>query len=147
MTLNEAINTPEYRELTRFLKKEKLYNTFQHMKYETDKIGRYVIDRIIIDAVGHVGDYSDVVNTITKGRVKVRNHLVISQLWRFYLLEKINKGEFIPEKLNLRDLGLMLRTHIKNNGYRGSFTIKELFKKHGFKSNKEEDKFFTDMLF
>ncbi len=147
MTFNEAINTPEYRELTRFLKKEKLYNTFQRMKYETDKVGKYIIERIVTDAVGYVGDYSNVVNTITKNRVKVRDHLVISQLWRFYLLEKINKGEFVPEKLNLIDLGLMLKTHIKNNGYRGSYTIMELFKKHGLKSNREKDKYFVDMPF
>ena len=147
MTFNEAINTPEYRELTRFLKKEKLYSTFQHMKYETDKIGRYIIDGIIIDAVGYAGNYSDVVNTITKGRLKGRNHLVVSQLWRFYLLDKINKGEFIPEELNLNGLRLMLINNIQNNGYRGSDTVKQLFKKYGFKSDKEEDKYFVDMPF
>lgn len=139
MTFKDAINTPEYRELIRFFKKEKLYSTFQRMKYEVNR-NKYVVDKIILDAMGYIGEYVDVVNTITKGRLKNRNHLVVSQLWRFFLLEEIEKGDFEPELFNVRELGMQLKLRIQNNGYRGSDTVKQLFKKHGLKSNKFEDK-------
>lgn len=139
MTFKDAIKTPEYRELIRFFKKEKLYSTFQRIKYEVNK-KQYVVDKIILDAMEYIGDYVDVVNTITKGRLKCRNHLVVSQLWRFFILEEIEKGNFEPELFNVRDLGMLLKAHIQNNGYRGSDTVKQLFKKHGFKSNKIEDR-------
>ena len=53
---------------------------------------------------------------------------------------EIEKGDFEPELFNVRDLGMLLKARIQNNGYRGSDTVKQLFKKHGFKSNKIEDR-------
>lgn len=58
--------------------------------------------------------------------------LQLSQLWKFYLLERLEK---FPEN-NRKTIKLTLEEQLEINGIRKSQEIKDLFVKHGFKSRK-----------
>jgi hypothetical protein len=68
-----------------------------------------------------------------KTREIKQEDLVLSQLWKFYLLERINQ---FPIK-NQQIIENILKNDIMNNGYRGSEKIKKLFVEHNLKSRYE----------
>ena len=60
MTLQDFTKTPEYREIIRFLKKERLYGIFQKLKYKTvNQNNTYIIDKDLISASKNGDNYSD----------------------------------------------------------------------------------------
>lgn len=68
-----------------------------------------------------------------KTGVARQEDLVLSQLWKFYLLERINQ---FPIKIQ-QDVENILKYDIMNNGYRGNEEIKKLFVEHNLKSRHE----------
>ena len=131
MTLQDFTKTPEYREIIRFLKKERLYGIFQKLKYKTvNQNNTYIIDKDLISASKNGDNYSDFILNFSKNNVKDKNYLVLSQLWRFFLLEEIENKKYMPRTFTVEGLKSTLKFCIRNNGYRGNSTIKELFKKH-----------------
>lgn len=131
MTLQDFTKTPEYREIIRFLKKERLYGIFQKLKYKTaNQNNTYIIDKDLISASKNRDNYSDFILNFSKNNVKDKNHLVLSQLWRFFLLEEIENKKYMPRTFTVEGLESTLKFCIRNNGYRGNSTIEELFKKH-----------------
>ena len=71
-----------------------------------------------------------------KTRVARQEDLVLSQLWRFYLLERINQ---FPIK-NQQIIESILKDSILHNGYRGSEEVKKLFVEHNLKSSRTQFK-------
>ena len=59
--------------------------------------------------------------------------LVLSQLWKFYVLERI---EMYPQPYRT-ELKETLTFQIRNNGYRGDEEVKRLFEIHNLRSKKD----------
>jgi hypothetical protein len=66
------------------------------------------------------------------GEIK-QGDLVLSQLWKFYLLERINQFPIQTQQF----IESILKGSILNNGYRDSEEVKKLFVEHNFKSRYE----------
>ena len=64
------------------------------------------------------------------GGVPIIDDLVLSQLWKFYVLERI---EMYPQQ-HRTELKGVLTAQIKNNGYRGDEEVKRLFEIHNLRS-------------
>ena len=60
------------------------------------------------------------------GGIPIMNDLVLSQLWKFYVLERI---DMYPQP-HRSELKKALTFQIRNNGYRGDEEVKRLFEIH-----------------
>ena len=123
--IKSLINTWEYKTFIKFLKKEKLYWVFIKRRYNDDCLFNNI----------HWTDcngYSDLM-LITLGReLWSDKRLIYSQLWRFFLLEEIEKK---PEntRVNIFSLKTEVIYDIKANGIRGCERLRALFDKYNFK--------------
>jgi hypothetical protein len=68
------------------------------------------------------------------GGIPIMDDLVLSQLWKFYVLERI---DMYPQTHRSELLGA-LTFQIKNNGYRGDKEVKRLFEIHNLTPNTRE---------
>ena len=138
MTIEEVVASSEYKEIIKFLKKEKLYHIFLSKKYRTSRVydGYYTLEDILLHAVRSSSSYCDFALEFTDAEQTWCNHLVISQFWRFFLFEEIKNGYFKPSILELDYLMEDIKRCIESNGPRNNETLKELFTKYGFKDRK-----------
>jgi hypothetical protein len=138
MTIEEVVASSEYKEIIKFLKKEKLYHIFLSKKYRTSHVydGYYKLEDILLHAVKSSSSYCDFALEFVDNEHTWHNHLVISQFWRFFLFEEIKNGYFKPSILELDYLMEDIKRCIESNGPRNNETLKELFTKYGFKDRK-----------
>jgi hypothetical protein len=138
MSIKELVKTSEYKEIVKFLKKEKLYPYLQKRKtkrYYDTNFCDYVLDIALKNAISSVGNYSDFALIFSRD-IPGENNLVISQFWRFFILEEIKDGIFKPDILDLELLTRKILNAIEANGDRCNEKIKELFIKHNINNNR-----------
>lgn len=138
--MNKIARSWEYQSLVKFLKKHKRYNLLVKFKNTTrlnnifayrgnfirflsgEKRSAYGIADLIIDF------YQLVLN----GDNNRQERLISSQLWRFYLLEELDKiNESTTNLLHLKeDYVKIIRGRISHNGTRNNEEIENLFNKY-----------------
>ena len=131
MSIKELVKTSEYKEIVKFLKKEKLYPYLQKRKNKhcwDSEFDGYILDIEINNAMSSVGNYSDFALVFSRN-LPVDN-LIASQIWRFFIFEEIKAGTFKPDIFDLELLTKKILSSIEANGYRCNERIKELFIKH-----------------
>jgi hypothetical protein len=141
MSIKELVKTSEYKEIVKFLKKEKLYPYLQKRKTKhcwDSEFEGYVLDITIHNAMSSVGNYSDFALVFSRN-LPVESNLITSQIWRFFILEEIKAGIFKPDIFDLELLTKKILSSIEANGYRRNERIKELFIKHNINNNKNKD--------
>jgi len=121
-------NSWELKQLTRFLKEEKLFGLVMNFKTK-DKAHLYYIMK---NGFSNVYSYSDLVLSLSFVINFGRDFLVMSQLWRFHLYKELLKLEENEKSENLlfplTNLKARLCSAIKANGDRDNERLKELFK-------------------
>lgn len=138
--MNKIARSWEYQTFVKFLKKYKRYNLLVKFKNTTrlDNIfvyrGNFIHflngeARSAYDIADLIIDFYQVVLT---GYNNKQERLVSSQLWRFYLLEELDKiDESTTNLLHLKeDYVKIIRGRIAHNGTRNNKEIENLFNKY-----------------
>ena len=138
--MNKIAKSWEYQLLVKFLKKHKRYNLFVKLKNTSKfkKMGGYLGDfpcfirnrtRTAYDVADLIIDLYQVVLRNNEDR---QERLVASQLWRFFLLEELDKiDESNTELLHSKeDYAKIIRGRIAHNGTRNNKEIEILFNKY-----------------
>jgi hypothetical protein len=128
--MSTFIKSWEYKQLITFLKQEKLYGAWLRLKLKDPFILNIILKKILRNEY----DFSDSIiymHTETLGW-PTKNFLIISQLWRFFLLEKYNGSEDqnLEKLFSETAVKRFLIRSIKANGDRSNKKLKELFKTH-----------------
>ena len=123
-------NSWELKQLTRFLKEEKLFGLVMNFKTKDKAHLSYMMK----NGFSNVYSYSDLVLSLSFVIHFGKDFLVMSQLWRFHLYKELLKLEENgkPENLLFPFISLKARIHnaITANGDRDDERLKELFKKY-----------------
>jgi hypothetical protein len=118
----------EYKQLITFLKQEKLYGAWLRFKLKDPFILKIILKKILRNEY----DFSDSIIHMHTGILDcpMKNFLITSQLWRFFLLGQYNGSEDqnLEKLFSNTDVKRCLIRAIKANGDRGSKKLKELFK-------------------
>ena len=121
-------NSWELKQLTKFLKEEKLFGLVLNFKTKDNAHLYYIMK----NGFSNVYSYSDLVLSLSFVINFGRDFLVMSHLWRFHLYKELLKLEENgqPESLlfPFTNLKARLCSAIKANGDRDNERLKELFK-------------------
>ena len=129
----DTIKTWEYQQIIKFLRKEGIYPHFIKYRLENTEKAIKFIDRTF-DGVSNFSDFIirlDSLNVL--GYKPIKGVLVLSQLWRFFILEQCDKINLEKDKRHFFDestLKSRIINAIKINGKRHNETLCELFKKY-----------------
>ena len=129
----DTIRTWEYQQMIKFLKKEGIYPYF--IKYRMGNTERAVrfIDRTF-DGASNFSDFIIRLDSLgVLSHNPITNVLLLSQLWRFFILEQYDKINLEKDKRHFFDVDALNRriiNAIRANGTRCDETLSELFKKY-----------------
>ena len=129
----DTIKTWEYQQMIKFLRKEGIYPYF--IKYRMGNTERTV--RFINRTFTNISYFSDFIIRLDSLGVlnhkPIKNVLLLSQLWRFFILEQYDKINLEKDKRHFFDVDALNRriiNAIRANGTRCDETLSELFKKY-----------------
>ena len=116
----------------KFLKQYKCLHNFYGYMSDYERSAKYVPYHYFFYYPSHFGIgrlfimYGINKKESSKNGLASKKDLLLSQLWKFYLLERLDK---YPEEYR-KDIEKHLRQQLKDNGIRGSEELKQLFQKH-----------------
>ena len=121
-----------------FLKQHKcvhnLYGYLSSHGHYTSGYNLFTLDNFSYPIYSNVGRMfikygKNTIQCEKNGAVPVKKDLILSQFWKFYVLERLDK---YPKDAR-RGIRVYLREQLENNGVRGNQELEQLFEKYQIK--------------